>query len=273
MRQDCSGRPRAAGEYTGGLRMSPPPASIDTAPAPAHSSAVLPLLLQALRPEQWLKNLLVFLPMLAGHHFRDGEAWANATLCFAVFSLGASGQYLINDVADLRWDRLNPRKRWRPLASGRLGTAAAMATAPVLVCMSLGGAWLLPEGVFAILLGYHAGALAYTFALKRAAVLDVVALASMYGLRVFAGGAAVQIWPSPWLIAFALFLFLSLALLKRVVELPGAGEAAPGRGFGADDRTYLLVLGVKQREGICHRLFLITCSLTEAFLTPILWGF
>jgi 4-hydroxybenzoate polyprenyltransferase len=127
-----------------------------------------------------------------------------------------------------------------PAGVGAAGTGRSGATAPVLVCLSLGGAWLLPEGVFAILLGYHAGALAYTFALKRAAVLDVVALASMYGLRVFAGGAAVQIWPSPWLIAFALFLFLSLALLKRVVELPDAGEAAPGRGFGADDRTFCL---------------------------------
>lgn len=222
--------------------MSLPPASTHT--APAHSSTSLLPLLQALRPEQWLKNLLVFLPMLAGHHFQDEHSWINAALCFAIFSLGASGQYVINDLADLRWDRLDRCKRGRPLASGRLQPITARAAAAVLILLSLAIAWWLPEGVFAILLGYHAGALAYTFALKRAAVLDVVLLASMYGLRVFAGGAAVQIWPSPWLIAFALFFFLSLALLKRVVELPGAGEAAPGRGFSADDRTYLIVLGV-----------------------------
>lgn len=201
-------------------------------------------LLQAMRLEQWLKNVLVFLPMLAAHQFFSGDSWAAAGLCFVLFSLGASGQYLVNDLADVRWDREDPRKRLRPVAAGRLGRGAAGTAAAVLMGASVGMAWLLPAGAAAVLLGYHALALAYTFALKRAAILDVIVLAVLYGLRVFAGGAAVGIWPSPWLIAFTLFLFLSLALLKRVVELPHEGEPVQGRAVQAGDRLFLIVLGV-----------------------------
>jgi len=201
-------------------------------------------ILRALRVQQWLKNALVFLPMLAGHRFGDLEAWRNGLLCFVLFSLGASGQYVINDIADRGWDRLDLRKRSRPVASGQMSVIAAWWVAVFLVVASGVVAWFFSSGAFPVLVLYHACALAYTFALKRAAVLDVLMLAGLYGLRVFAGGAATGVAPSPWLIGFTLFLFLSLALLKRVTELPSDATSLGGRGFRPEDRTFLIVLGV-----------------------------
>lgn len=201
-------------------------------------------LILSLRCEQWLKNLLVFVPLMAGHRFYDGVAWLNTVGCFLLFSIGASGQYLINDVVDFRWDRQDPHKSRRPIAAGRIHRGRALAVGIFFVTGCTALSWLLPAGAFTVMVLYHVSALAYTFGLKRVPILDVVLLATLYGMRVFAGGATAVIRPSEWLLAFTLFLFLSLALLKRVAELPAGPASSLGRGFRADDRTFLIIFGL-----------------------------
>ena len=192
--------------------------------------ARLRLLSRALRLHQWAKNLLVFVPVLAAH--RADGALARACLAFVAFGLCASSVYLLNDLLDLPHDRLHATKRRRPFASGALSPAAAPGLMAGLLGLTLGCTALLPAGFLGMLALYYAVTLAYSFVLKRRAVWDVVTLAGLYTLRIFAGAAATAIPISPWLLAFSLFLFFCLAVVKRLTELTlfvraGAGE--PGR--------------------------------------------
>jgi 4-hydroxybenzoate polyprenyltransferase/phosphoserine phosphatase len=198
--------------------------------------------IQALRPHQWLKNLLLLLPGFAAHRF-DAAMVLTSAIAFLSFSLCASSVYLLNDLLDLRHDRRHRSKRDRPFASGRVSMlhgvlmfAAAIVGAVVL-------ARLLPLPFLAVLGAYYALTLAYSLALKRQPILDVITLAGLYGMRIVAGGAAVAVVLSPWLLAFSVFLFLCLALVKRSTELidrAGHGGAdPPGRGYRLADLAVL----------------------------------
>ncbi|MFC0166530.1 UbiA family prenyltransferase [Pseudoduganella danionis] len=213
----------------------------------AHNGP-LPLL-QAMRPRQWLKNLLVFAPMLAGHALTQPSLW-QSVLAFVAFSLCASGAYLLNDAQDVEADRLHPVKRLRPIAAGRLSPARARTGSAVLVLAALSLAWLGAAGLafFGVIVVYFLLTLAYSLYLKRLLMVDIVMLAILYTLRILGGAASTGIELSFWLLTFSFFLFLSLALLKRHSELQnlrGRGqERSHGRGYAIGDSMPIGMMGM-----------------------------
>ncbi len=212
----------------------------------AHTSTARALW-KALRPRHWLKNLLVFVPMLAGHALSLDTAW-QSLLAFAAFCLCASSAYLLNDVMDAEDDRRHPSKRHRPVASGVLPAGLARAASAVLALVALGlsawHGWLLLLAVAV----YFVATVSYSLYLKRLMMVDTVMLALLHTLRVLGGCAATAIEPSFWLLAFSFFLFLSLALLKRHSELfnldRSGQQKTSGRGYTTADRQPIGMLGI-----------------------------
>jgi 4-hydroxybenzoate polyprenyltransferase/phosphoserine phosphatase len=207
----------------------------------------LKALLKALRPRQWLKNLLVFTPMLASHTLELPVLLASL-LAFVVFSLCASSAYLLNDALDAQDDRMHPVKRRRPIASGALPLWLGLAASPLLAAIGLALSALFNPLLLAAAGVYLAATLTYSLHLKRLLMIDIVALAVLYTLRVLGGGAATGIEPSFWLLAFSFFIFLSLALLKRHSELGrlqrDGKEKTRGRGYTTADRLPVGIMGV-----------------------------
>jgi 4-hydroxybenzoate polyprenyltransferase len=209
-------------------------------------------LLRALRWHQWLKNLLLFLPLLAGQQFDQPDVVLRAALAFLAFSLVASSVYVINDLLDLSEDRQHPTKRNRPFASGALPLSyAPFLLLVLLMAAGLVTALLLPVE-FALTLGvYIALTFFYSLKLKGAVLIDVFTLAALYTLRIIAGAAATGISPSIWLLGFSLFFFLSLAMVKRYAELhrrsgewaAAASTRLPGRSYQPRDLPVLIALG------------------------------
>lgn len=203
--------------------------------------------LKAVRMHQWLKNLLIFVPLLASHRFFEMGALMNAFLAFLAFGLCASGVYVLNDLLDLPSDRLHPRKRLRPFASGRLPLLRGMIAAPVLTLAGFAIALLCGPLFAAVLAVYYGTTLVYSLWLKRVVMLDVMVLAGLYTIRIIAGAAAIGAGLSFWLLAFSMFVFLSLAMLKRYTELAtmlSSGRTiASGRGYGVDDLPLIQSLG------------------------------
>lgn len=171
-----------------------------------------------LRPHQWIKNILVFVPILTAHMFTV-VALTQALIAFVALSLCASGVYILNDLVDIQADRQHPRKRLRPFASGAVPAAGGALLAPLLIGLSFVVASFLSRGFFLILGLYFLITSAYSLFLKRKLLLDAVVLSSLYSLRVIAGAQAIQVVMSEWLLAFSLFLFFALALIKRHSEL------------------------------------------------------
>lgn len=204
--------------------------------------------LRALRVHQWAKNLLLFVPLITAHRLLDLGALADVALAFLLFGCCASGTYLINDMLDLDADRGHPHKRLRPLASGTISLKRGLAVAVVLIAGSVAlAAIILPRLFVVALLVYIVTTLWYSFQLKRIAMVDVLSLAGLYTLRVLAGSAAAVVIPSFWLLAFAVFLFLSLAMAKRYAELRSMLDAgrdrASGRGYSVADLPLLHSFG------------------------------
>jgi 4-hydroxybenzoate polyprenyltransferase len=185
------------------------------------------------------------LPLLASHRIGEPALWAHAALAFLAFSFTTSAVYVVNDLLDLASDRAHPSKRHRPFASGVLPVGAGAAAVPLLAAAAVAIGAFLPGGFLAALAAYALTNVAYSLWLKRAAIADVIVLASFYTLRVIAGGLAVGIAPSPWLLAFCLFFFLNLAFLKRCVDLRrlAPGVRAAGRDYVAEDLPLLTALG------------------------------
>jgi len=206
-------------------------------------------LVRAVRVHQWAKNALVFAPLLLAHYVTDPHRIASVALTFACFCAIASSTYLLNDLLDIEADRHHPRKRRRPIASGALPIPKAMALSAGLLVAGLGVslAWLRP-GVSAMLGVYLALTLGYSLYLKRLLFMDVLVLAGLYTHRILTGGVAADALISPWLLAFSTFFFLSLALVKRYVELPtleGTGrDQLSGRAYEADDLALVGTMGV-----------------------------
>jgi 4-hydroxybenzoate polyprenyltransferase len=202
----------------------------------------------ALRPHQWLKNLLLFVPAIAAHRF-DWITLQSIILAFVSLSLVASGGYVLNDLLDLKSDRQHPRKRNRPFAAGRLSlrAGATLVASSWLVGFGLTAA-ALPLPFLLVLVAYLIGTASYSLRLKREPVLDVMFLAGLYVLRIVGGGAATAIPVSTWLLAFTLFVCLSLALMKRFIEVSalrnGGNADIPGRGYFTDDAQWLQAAGL-----------------------------
>jgi 4-hydroxybenzoate polyprenyltransferase len=208
---------------------------------------VLPSLLASIRPHQWAKNLVIFVPMIAAHRVPEPrEAWL-WLLGFVAFSACASGVYLINDLCDLREDRKHPEKAMRPIASGALPTSVAAWAAAVLLVFGIVLSWAeLNAGFLGLLLLYVATAVAYSCVLKKLVPLDVLTLAGLYTLRALAGGQLSGIHLSDWLTGFCLFLFLNLALLKRYAELVGVKvkpRATRAGDYNSSDAGHVVALG------------------------------
>ena len=201
----------------------------------------------AIRVHQWLKNLLVAVPALAAHQITNTMTAKSVLLGFFAFSLCSSAVYVINDLLDLTADRRHPRKRNRVFASGRLSVAKGLCIAPTLLAVAAAISTQLPLSFAVVLTGYFITTCLYSFWLKGQVIVDVMLLASLYTSRVLAGAAATSIVPSFWLLAFSMFVFLSLALIKRYSEMMlwrGEGKQnAAGRGYAVEDGPVLLSLG------------------------------
>jgi 4-hydroxybenzoate polyprenyltransferase len=205
------------------------------------------LFVKALRPHQWAKNLLLFLPLILSHELINIELSLAAFASFVSFSFCASSVYLLNDLLDLEHDRQHKTKCKRPFASGELPVIVGIVSFPCLLLLSLLIATQLPIEFSAIVACYFIMTMLYSFRLKAIAVVDVLVLACLYTLRIIAGAAAISVIPSFWLLAFSMFLFMSLAIVKRFTELhnlryTNKTEAA-GRGYQAGDLDLLSMLG------------------------------
>lgn len=192
---------------------------------------------RALRVHQWLKNILVFVPAIAAHDVHE-NIWA-MIVAFLSFSLCASSVYILNDLLDLKNDRSHSTKKKRPFAAGVVPIWHGILLFPVLLVTALALSLLLPLKFLVVLAAYYALTCAYSFYLKKKMLVDVIALACLYGCRLWAGAAAVSIALSPWMVAFAIFVFLCLALVKRCSELvdrlaQGKGDPV-GRGYRLSD--------------------------------------
>lgn len=233
---------------------------------------------KALRPHQWLKNIVIFLPMLAAHQL-DAETFVNSLLAFVAFSLVASSVYVLNDLLDLNADRAHPRKRLRPFASGAVpiahgsGLALALLLCGTLVAAFLGWAFLLALGAYYVL------TTAYSLTLKRRIVVDICVLAGLYTMRIIAGGVATGIELSVWLLAFSIFFFLSLAAVKRQAELVDMAErgalTAKGRGYHVEDLPIISMVGLAAGyiSVLVMALYVNSPAVQELYAFPYaLWG-
>lgn len=205
-------------------------------------------LVRTLRVQQWVKNLLLFVPTVLDHRLMETPTLLRAGLAFLAFCAAASGAYVLNDLLDIEADRRHKTKRHRPFASGAVAPMVGWVLSPALLGVALAIGWTLHSAEFVGLLTlYVVTTTAYSVYLKRVAVLDVLVLAGLYTLRVLAGVAATGVRFSTWLLAFSMFLFLSLAFLKRYTELTGfdAGEREmlSRRGYQRGDREWLGAMG------------------------------
>ena len=174
--------------------------------------------LKLLRVHQYAKNGLLFVPLITAHAF-SVSALISALLGVVAFSLCASSVYLLNDLVDIEADRAHPTKHLRPLASGTIPLSHAVIATPLLLLAGFAVAFAIGPAFLAVLAVYYCLTTAYSFVLKRKMLIDVIALASLYTIRVIAGAAAIDVVLSEWLLGFSLFIFMSLALIKRYVEL------------------------------------------------------
>ena len=222
------------------------------------AAASLRTWLRALRLHQWLKNLLVLLPLAGAFQMGQGELLQAALMAFLAFGLCASSVYVLNDLMDMESDRQHPRKRERPFAAGVLSPVAGLAVAALLLLGSAALAAASRPAFQLALASYFALTLAYTFVLKRKVIVDCLTLGTLYTLRIVAGWSAVGLPASFWLLAFSLFLFLSLAFVKRYSELQAvvkAGKAdAAGRGYLGSDLPLVQTMGVS--AGFCSAMLL-----------------
>ncbi len=204
--------------------------------------------IKAIRLHQWVKNALIFLPALLAHKILQPDVLIKTVLAFLAFGLCASSVYVVNDLLDLSADRRHPRKSKRAFASGQLsvrsGGIAAVLLLSTAIAVTLYVGWMFA----AVLAGYYVLTWSYSLRLKRAALVDVMTLAGLYTIRIIAGAAATLIPISFWLLAFSVFIFLSLGFVKRYTELDEARDAGntktPGRGYYAADLPLLMNLGV-----------------------------
>ena len=203
--------------------------------------------LHALRLYQWPKNFLVFLPILTAHLVTEWPLLIQAVLAFLAWSLCASAVYVLNDLLDLTADREHPKKRTRPFAAGIIPLDHGMALIPLLLVASFSLGLLLPHGFLVVLGLYFIITIAYSAFIKQVMFLDVLTIAGLYTLRVVGGGEASGITPTFWLLAFSMFLFLNLALVKRyadLVVLQAHGTLAlAGRDYHVSDMPTLMSLG------------------------------
>lgn len=234
--------------------------------------------LKTLRPHQWSKNLLLFVPLLAAQKISELDAFTSLILAFTAFCMTASASYILNDLVDLENDRQHPVKRNRPLASGDVPLFHALAMAPLLLIAAAAISAALPISFLLLLVGYMAITITYSLYLKQLLLVDVFTLAGLYTLRIFAGATAIQVAVSPWLLLLSIFIFFSLALIKRYAELDQHSKIrgnALGRAYSLDDMPILLTLGISSglMSVLVLALYIQSEQVNNLYSTPeLLWG-
>lgn len=251
------------------------------APLTAHFSvqrAGLRTWIKALRLHQWVKNFLIFAPLVLAHEIGNLDLVLATLLAFVSFGLCASSVYVFNDLLDLESDRRHPRKRERPFASGALPVSQGVGVGVLLLIAAVAVGTLVNPWFLLALGAYFLFTSLYSLRLKRYALIDVMMLAGLYTMRVIAGGAATLIPPSFWLLAFCILLFLSLGIVKRYAELDSTvseGNAkAHGRGYWPDDLALLQSLGTASAYSavVVMALYIYSASSSELYRHPeLLW--
>ncbi len=243
---------------------------------PKHKMASVSLL-RAMRPHQWVKNLLVFVPIITAHAIGETMSWVNATLAFLAFCASASAIYLVNDAVDLTADRRHPRKRMRPYASGALALSTGLMAACLLAVLGIGFA--IASGIVLVIATYAVMSVSYSLKLKELPLVDVFLLAALYTVRLYGGGVATGHELSLWLLAFSGFLFLGLALMKRVTELTALSRKdkllVGRRGYMAADIEILQVFGCAASfaSSLVLALFVQREAAAQQYASPgLLWG-
>lgn len=232
--------------------------------------------IKAMRPHQWLKNVLVFVPIALTHEFFDFQMLLAGLLAFASFSAAASAVYIFNDLLDLTADRRHKTKRRRPFASGAIAIPTGLKLAVGLLAVSVGIAAILPVEFAIVLAAYIVATTAYSFFLKRMLLIDVLTLAGLYTTRIIAGSEAAGAESSFWLLAFSIFFFLSLALVKRFTELQdfgvGAHRSKTGRGYVDADLETLSQAGMASGFAavLVLALYIDSPAIREHFAVPYL---
>lgn len=232
-----------------------------------------------LRIHQWLKNLLLFVPLIAAHQLSHPAHWLALLLAFSSFSLCASSVYIANDLLDLESDRQHPRKCKRPFASGLIPVWAGVLLAPALLAVSLGLGQYVGGSFLPWLMFYFVVTCAYSWWLKRAIIVDCLTLAMLYTLRIIAGAAAANMALSFWLLAFSVFLFLSLAFVKRYAELQvqllAGKHKVHGRGYNTSDAPIVQMMGITSgyAAALVLALYLNSNAVALLYKTPeFIWG-
>ena len=243
-------------------------------PAPAY----LAKFWQAMRPHQWLKNGLIFLPLILSHQIAQATLALQAVIGFISFSLCASSVYLLNDLLDLNSDRQHQSKFSRPFASGELPLGYGFLGAPGLLIAAILVALFLPPEFLSVLLIYWLLTCAYSLFLKKIFLLDVLVLAVLYTLRIVAGSAAISVVTTNWLFAFSMSLFLGLAIIKRYTELSNlqalGKTTAAGRAYSTEHLKLLSVLGASAGlvAVLVFTFYINAPDITRLYSTPaILW--
>ncbi|HEX5473821.1 MAG TPA: decaprenyl-phosphate phosphoribosyltransferase [Vicinamibacterales bacterium] len=244
-------------------------ATLERVDAPVRPVAVG--LLLSLRPSQWTKNLIVFAGLMFGQRLLDVQAIERSVAAFAIFCALSGVVYLVNDVADRDADRLHPLKRRRPIASGTVSPAVAMATAVVLASAALGSAWLLSPA-FLLVAAAYVGLLAlYSGPLKRIVIIDVLTIAVGFALRAVAGAVAVDVAISHWLLILTILLALFLALSKRRHELVLLADGATShRRILQEYSPYLLdqmIAVVTASTLVTYAIYTVSPETVEKFHT------
>ena len=234
--------------------------------------------LREMRPHQWLKNTLVFVPMLASHRL-DAPVIFSSLLAFLCFSLIASSVYILNDLHDLSADRAHPRKRRRPIAAGEISIGNGLYMATGLLALGAILSSTLGLSFVLIIVGYYTLTLAYSLELKKRIVVDIFVLASLYTIRTVAGGAATGIHLSLWLLAFSVFFFLALAAVKRQAELIDSAKRghlkANGRGYHVDDLPIISMIAISAGYGsvLVMMMYVNSPEVLKLYAHPeALWG-
>ncbi|WP_019173490.1 UbiA family prenyltransferase [Pseudaminobacter salicylatoxidans] len=240
-----------------------------------HPKADLRVILKMLRAHQWLKNSLIAVPMVLAHQYLDERMLLDCLLAFVSFSAAASAIYILNDFFDLALDRRHQSKRNRPFASGMLSIPFGLGAMAVLLAVSVVAACFLPVEFAAVLVVYLIVTTAYSLAVKRMLLVDVLTLAGLYTIRILAGAAATDVDVSFWLLAFSIFFFLSLALVKRYVELRTSGlepgERIAGRGYRTEDQEVIAQAGMASAFSSALVLALYIDSAAVRELYPMPW--
>ena len=233
---------------------------------------------RALRLHQWLKNTLVFLPLALAHQINNPELIWQATLAFISFGLCASSVYVLNDLLDLTSDRQHRSKCRRSFTAGDIPLLSGLLLSPVLLVLAFTVAMPLPRAFIIILALYYFCTGLYSFVLKRMMLVDVIMLAALYTLRIISGAAAISVVPSFWLLAFSMFLFFSLAVVKRYTELDYLRQAgiaqSEGRGYYAQDLSMMAMFGGASAfmSVMVFALYINNEDTREQYMTPeILW--